>query len=307
VWGGVGPHGYDCSGFMSAIQNVIMGKNPYSRQWATGAFPPGAKGYKRNLKSPFEVGITNKGVGHTAGTLNGVNVESRGGRGVIVGKGARGAGDGYFDHRWGFTGALATGSGKWAETVTAVLRELGLYSTGNVANVLKAITKESGGNPNAVNNWDSNAKNGNPSKGLLQVIKSTFNAYAGKYKSKGQLDPYANIYAAVRYASSRYGSGWSARMARPGGYKVGGPMMPGLSMVGEAGPELVASDGTHRVISASETQRLIRQRTGGGGGASVIVPANLTVKIGEREFLAMLDDETRATLTDMIKEAEGSR
>lgn len=309
VWGGVGPGGYDCSGFMSAIQNVIMGQSPYRRQWATGAFPPGAKGYKRNLKSPFEVGITNAGVGHTAGTLNGVNVESRGGKGVIVGKGARGAGDSLFTSRWGFQPALNTagGAGRWAETVTAVLRELGMYSTGNLNNVLKAINKESGGNPNAVNNWDSNAKAGNPSKGLLQVIKTTFDAYAGKYKSKGQTDPYANIYAAVRYASSRYGSGWSARMARPGGYKIGGPMVPGLSMVGEAGPELVASDGSHRVISASETQRLVRQGLAGGKGGMAIVPTSLTVKIGEREFLAMLDDETRAVLADMIREAEGSR
>lgn len=309
VWGGVGPGGYDCSGFMSAIQNVIMGQSPYRRQWATGAFPPGAKGYKRNLKSPFEVGITNAGVGHTAGTLNGVNVESRGGQGVVIGKRARGAGDGMFTSRWGFQPALNTGggSGRWAETVTAVLRELGMYSTGNLNNVLKAIQKESGGNPNAVNNWDINAKNGNPSKGLLQVIKTTFDAYAGKYKSKGQLDPYANIYAAVRYASSRYGSGWSARMARPGGYKIGGPMVPGLSVVGEAGPELVASDGSHRVISASETQRLVKQGLAGGGRTTAIVPSHLTVKIGEREFLAMLDDETRAVLADMIREAEGSR
>ncbi|UTN93028.1 tape measure protein [Streptomyces phage Marky] len=309
VWGGVGPGGYDCSGFMSAIQNVIMGQSPYRRQWATGAFPPGAKGYKRNLKSPFEVGITNAGVGHTAGTLNGVNVESRGGRGVVIGKAARGAGDGMFTSRWGFQPALNTGggSGRWAETATAVLRELGVYSTGNLANVLKAIQKESGGNPNAVNNWDSNAKAGNPSKGLLQVIKTTFDAYAGKYKSKGQLDPYANIYAAVRYARAAYGGGWSARMARPGGYKIGGPMVPGLSVVGEAGPELVASDGTHRVISASETQRLIKQHAGGGGGGMAVVPTSVTVKIGEREFLAMLDDETRATFAALIKEAEGSR
>jgi hypothetical protein len=35
------------------------------------------------------IGITNNGVGHTAGTLAGVNVESRGGRGVVVGSGAR--------------------------------------------------------------------------------------------------------------------------------------------------------------------------------------------------------------------------
>src|SRR5690606_27814279 len=31
VWGGVGPAGYDCSGFMSAITNVIKGRYPYRR------------------------------------------------------------------------------------------------------------------------------------------------------------------------------------------------------------------------------------------------------------------------------------
>jgi hypothetical protein len=310
IWGGVGPKGYDCSGFMSAIQNVIDGKSPYNRRWATGAFPPGAKGWKRNEKDPFTVGITNAGVGHTAGTLGGVNVESRGGKGVVVGSGARGANNSLFTSQWGYTPSKDTGggSGRWAETVTAVLRELGVYSTGNVSNVLKAIQKESGGNPNAINLTDSNAKAGHPSKGLLQVIAGTFNAYAGKYKSKGVYDPYANIYAGVNYAHHRYGAGWSGRMARPGGYKIGGPMVPGLSMVGEAGPELVASDGTHRVISASETQRLIKNASGGGGGGGMaVIPASLTVKIGEREFLAMLDDETRATFAALIKEAEGSR
>ncbi|AWY07426.1 tape measure protein [Streptomyces phage UNTPL] len=308
IWGGVGPKGYDCSGFMSAIQNVIDGKSPYTRRWATGAFPPGAKGWKRNEKDPFTVGITNAGVGHTAGTLAGVNVESRGGRGVIVGSGARGAKDKMFTSQWGYTpSAGGGGSGRWAETVTAVLRELNKYSPANVSNVLKAIQKESGGNPNAVNNWDSNAKAGNPSKGLLQVIKTTFDAYAGKYKSRGQLDPYANIYAAVRYASARYGAGWSARMARPGGYKLGGITMPGLHMVGEAGPELIATSGNDRVFTASETQRMLNNAGGGAGVTVIKLPDTFVVKIGETEFRAMLDDETRAILSDMIREAEGAR
>ncbi|WP_435601445.1 hypothetical protein [Streptomyces sp. C10-9-1] len=93
IWGGVGPTGFDCSGFMSGIQNVIEGRPANVRRWATGAFsgrtaPPG---WVLNGKSPFTVGITNAGVGHTAGTLGGVNVESRGGDGVVVGKRARGA------------------------------------------------------------------------------------------------------------------------------------------------------------------------------------------------------------------------
>jgi hypothetical protein len=309
VWGGVGPHGYDCSGFMSAIQNVIDGKSPFSRRWATGAFPPGAEGWKRNLNAPFKVGITNAGVGHTAGTLAGVNVESRGGEGVVIGKRARGAKDGMFSSQWGYVPSMSAGgsAGRWAETATAVLRELGLYSPSNLSNVLRAIQKESGGDPNAVNNWDSNARMGNPSKGLLQVIKTTFDAFAGKYRGKGQLDPYANIYAAVRYARATYGGGWSARMARPGGYKLGGVTVPGVHMVGEAGPELIATSGGDRVFTATETQRMLN-RAGGGAGVTVIqLPDTFIVRIGEHEFRAMLDDETRAVISDVIHEAEGAR
>jgi hypothetical protein len=47
------------------------------------------------------IGITNSGVGHTAGTLNGVNVESRGGDGVVVGKRARGYNASLFTSHWG--------------------------------------------------------------------------------------------------------------------------------------------------------------------------------------------------------------
>ncbi len=108
VWGGVGPGGYDCSGFMGAIENVIQSRSPYSRIWATGAFSGGSapSGWKRSATAPFMVGITNAGVGHTAGTLNGVNVESRGGRGVIVGSGARGARDSLFTSWYGYTPSI---------------------------------------------------------------------------------------------------------------------------------------------------------------------------------------------------------
>ncbi|MEU3105586.1 hypothetical protein [Streptomyces griseoflavus] len=104
IWGGVGPTGYDCSGFMSAIENVLRGRKPYSRRWATGAFsgrtaPPG---WVKNGKSPFRVGITNAGVGHTAGTLGKTNVESRGGDGVVVGSRARGYKSSMFTDWYGF-------------------------------------------------------------------------------------------------------------------------------------------------------------------------------------------------------------
>src|ERR1044072_8022428 len=53
VWGGVGPGGYDCSGFMSAILNVIQGKNPYQRRFTTFSFgnQGGPGGFVRNQRS----------------------------------------------------------------------------------------------------------------------------------------------------------------------------------------------------------------------------------------------------------------
>lgn len=135
---------------------------------------------------------------------------------------------------------MGGGSGQWSHVVSAVLKELGVYSGNTLNLVLRAIQKESSGNPRSINLWDSNAKAGIPSKGLLQTIDPTFNAYAGKYRSRGPYDPYANIYAAVRYARSRYGSGWAQRMAAPGGYATGVKNAPsGPAWVGENGPELM--------------------------------------------------------------------
>lgn len=74
------------------------------------------------------------------------------------------------------------------------------------------IQFESGGNPNAVNNWDSNAAAGTPSMGLMQTIQPTFDAYAMKGYNN-ILNPVDNIIAGLRYALSRYG----ADMVRAGG------------------------------------------------------------------------------------------
>jgi phosphoribosylformylglycinamidine (FGAM) synthase PurS component len=57
------------------------------------------------------IGITNAGVGHTAGTLAGMNVESSGGAGVHMGKSARGYNNGMFGSRWGFAPAAKYDSG----------------------------------------------------------------------------------------------------------------------------------------------------------------------------------------------------
>jgi hypothetical protein len=64
---------------------------------------------------------------------------------------------------------------------------------------------ESGGNPAAVNNWDSNAAAGTPSTGLMQTIAPTFQQYCLSGHCGSMLSPVDDIIAATRYADSRYG------------------------------------------------------------------------------------------------------
>lgn len=95
---------------------------------------------------------------------------------------------------------------KWIEEAIKALREKGYnISDSDAAIIATIIEKESGGNPNAINLWDSNAAAGIPSKGLMQTIDPTFNAY----KLPGHDDiwnPVDNIIAGSRYAIERYGS-----------------------------------------------------------------------------------------------------
>lgn len=77
---------------------------------------------------------------------------------------------------------------------------------GTYDGIYRNIMRESSGNPQAINGWDSNAAAGTPSKGLLQVIDPTFQAYHVPGTSMDSYDPVANITAACNYAAAVYGS-----------------------------------------------------------------------------------------------------
>jgi hypothetical protein len=77
---------------------------------------------------------------------------------------------------------------------------------GTYSGIHRNIIRESSGNPMAINDWDINAINGIPSKGLLQVIPPTFKAYHVPGTSWNIYDPVANIAAACNYAADKYGS-----------------------------------------------------------------------------------------------------
>ncbi|MEV6737872.1 phage tail tape measure protein [Streptomyces sp. NPDC051104] len=157
-------------------------------------------------------------------------------------------------------GALGIGGGgggggvnRWSGLVASVLSMLGAPAYAQGA-VLRRIEIESGGNPNAINLTDINAKAGHPSQGLMQTIPSTFAAYAGPFRSRGITDPLASIYAGVNYAMHRYGANWINVMTRPGGYAKGTRgAAKGLAWVGERGPELVNFKGGEDVLSHQQS------------------------------------------------------
>jgi len=92
----------------------------------------------------------------------------------------------------------------WINEALAIMKQHGI--PGTYQGIHRNIIRESGGNPNAINNWDINAQNGTPSIGLLQVIKPTFDAYHVAGTAYDQRDPVANIVAACNYAAKTYGS-----------------------------------------------------------------------------------------------------
>ena len=72
--------------------------------------------------------------------------------------------------------------------------------------IKKIIMAESGGNPRAINTWDSNALRGTPSQGLMQTIPSTFRKFVHPSLADRPItDPVANITAGVRYMIDTYG------------------------------------------------------------------------------------------------------
>lgn len=126
-WGAVGPGSYDCSGLISAAVNIALGRSAHSRLGSTATFPwsmfapgPGA----------FMVGSFRGNPGHMAGTVNGVNIESRGGDGVVMGASARGANSGMFTTRAHLRG-FADGGFMDGDAPFDLIDPRGMYAQGS--------------------------------------------------------------------------------------------------------------------------------------------------------------------------------
>jgi SLT domain-containing protein len=254
IWGSAGPNGYDCSGYMSAIANVLTGAgNPYKRVFSTGMVTPGVPfgPFVPGPGGPFEIGVHYGNPGHTAGTLNGVNVESTGNH-VRYGKDAHGSRDKQFNMLFhipmenvaaGMSGG--PGGSEGMSGVRAIVQQVAAtrgWGNGMMWDALDwLISHESSWNPNAQNPTST-------AYGLFQFLNSTWAGYGIPKTS----DPKLQAEAGMRYIGSRYGNplGAKAFWQTHHWYDKGGDLMPGMTMAynGTNMVETVLTNGTTRAV-----------------------------------------------------------
>jgi phage-related protein len=241
IWASAGPKGYDCSGLVSAVYNLIHGRNPYNHTFSTHTMGSLFKGKPGGLLTVGWANANERGggsVGHTAGVFNGIPFESGGSHGNVS-VGHRDVTPlRSFAHVASLVGAekmvkahlISSGATQAGGTLGSWIRQaIGLTHVNFArwsAGLRTLIMRESGGRPDAVNRSDSNAAAGHPSMGLAQVIGPTFATYHWPGTSNNILDPVANIAAAINYILHRYGDISRVQQANPHlpprGYDLGG-------------------------------------------------------------------------------------
>ena len=132
-------------------------------------------------------------------------------------------------------------------------------AAGDLSQILSVIEHESGGNPTITNTWDSNAKAGTPSKGLIQFIDPTFQHYAMK-GHRNILNGYDQLLAMFNDSTWRQDltlGGWGPTGAKR--YAKGGkPAIHTPFIAGENGPELITTDGPVKVDTHETTKRKVQ-------------------------------------------------
>lgn len=175
----------------------------------------------------------------------------------------------------GSFGKFAGGGAKMAQAAIMTALRIMNKPISWLGPMMSIAKHESGFNPRAINNWDINAQNGDPSIGLFQIIGSTFSQYAMKGLGD-RTNPVASAVAAIRYMDSRYGGIWGhpgiRSMMGGGGYKPyanGGIIdRPHMGLVGEAGPEAIIP------LSSGKRSRALELYQQAGRALGVVPYAN---------------------------------
>ncbi len=197
-----------------------------------------------------------------------------------------------------------SGVDRWRGVAAQALRMTGQYSASNLAALLNQMRTESNGNPNAINNWDINALNGTPSKGLLQVIDPTFRQYAMPGHNSNIYDPLSNILASIRYALSRYGSLTNAY--RGVGYENGGIITKEhIARVGEGNKEEVVIPLTGTGLKRSRAMQLLAYASEklGASTASISSTSGNTSNVSDMtQMLELMQQQNQLLMAILAKD-----
>lgn len=129
--------------------------------------------------------------------------------------------------------------------------------------MMRLAKRESNFDVNAVNNWDSNAMAGNPSRGMFQMIKTTFDAFKTKGHSNYK-NPVDQAVAVLNYINKKYtphyGFNGAFKRSADRAYESGGfANFPQLAWLAEGGfsESIISHDPANKVKS-----KAIHDRTG---------------------------------------------
>jgi TP901 family phage tail tape measure protein len=180
VWASAGPGGYDCSGIVSAVYNLLHGKSPYNHTFSTGSLPGGWFS-KPGIGGPLTAAWSNPGespasstTGHMMGMAGGLTFESTGGRGVHLGSTTRRLTDFAHIAHYGQGGHVAMANGGTiAEPIFGVGASGRTYSFG-----------ENGVHETVTPNWRSGASMGGHGGGDVHIHAS----FSGPVGSRVELE-----------------------------------------------------------------------------------------------------------------------
>lgn len=200
------------------------------------------------------------------------------------------------------SGGDASGGSVSSALIRKAASTMGVHpSAADIANIERVIQHESGGNAKAINNWDSNAKAGTPSKGILQFVDSTFNHYAmkGHKNIYSDLDQLLAMFNDSNWRSDVHTGGWgpTGAVRREKGGKLAKNQ---LSVVGEKGWELFNPDNSGVVIPHEASEKLIS----GGSKGKVTISAPTKVVIqgnADKSAIEELDSRLEKRNDDLVE------
>lgn len=197
---------------------------------------------------------------------------------------------------------------KYMAVAAQALRIAGVNGK-HLALLMHRMQVESGGDPMAVNKWDSNWRAGTPSVGLMQVIGPTYRQWRDPKHDKGpyvygtSVDPLSNILAAVRYTRSRYKGNFQRAWGGRQGYAEGGQvaghgntdsvkamLMPGEFVIRKEAVRRIGAANLHQLNNidrpghrTSGTRAMGTQRFATGGMVAPTGPIN-GIKQGSKSW-----------------------